>query len=187
MAGLGTSSPLTLPARTLSPPSTSGPCTCQPSSGRPIFTTFTGLTQQFHRRICALRVGSCLCKMTASEGLSAISKGRKALGSNGTGSANHGALINWNVLNCQRGQAACASQRCRWRQQGCAKHETQLFVQDRLCVLESTERAPEQQEMLGGGAASERTPSTLLAIGLLAPSEYSTRSEKRHLLHQSLP
>lgn len=44
----------------------------------------------------------------------------------------------------------------RWREQGCAKHaEHALFARDRLCVcLRAQSARPEQQETLGGGAAS---------------------------------
>lgn len=58
-----------------------------------------------------------------------------------------------------------------------------------VCVLESTEHMP-------GGAGRrweeqlplERAAGTFLVVGLfLLPSEYTTRSEKHHLLHRAFP
>ena len=53
-----------------------------------------------------------MCKMTASERRYLRYQKAEALSgsTNGTGSANHGASINWNVLNCQRTRLPCASQ-----------------------------------------------------------------------------
>lgn len=49
-------------------------------------------------------------------------------------------------------------------------------------------RAPSSRRRWEKGLPPERIPGTFLAIGLfLAPSEYSTSSEKRNLLHRAFP
>lgn len=138
-----------LPARVLSPPSSSGPCTCWPLSGRPIFTAImetrpSSSTAEY----VPSGVGACMCKMTASERryLQHQKAERLSGSTDGTGSVNHGAPMDWNVPSCRRGRGGpvLSSETQRWREQVCQVCGARaVCARERpVCVCLSTEHMP---------------------------------------------